>query len=274
MLEKRTCDLAIVGGGLAGGLIALALRRLRPELEILLIESGDYFGGNHLWSYFSSDVAPEHRWLTAPLVTHGWSGNEVRFPGHNRQLDGIYYSIESERLDTVVRATLAPHELITQAHVLGASARAVVLGEGERIEAKGVIDCRGAGDLGLLDCGWQKFVGMEFDLADAHDLARPIVMDAQVEQIDGYRFVYCLPFAATRMFIEDTYYSDTPDIDRAALRGRASTGWSPRSAWARSVRSRSGTCCRAWRLCRTPNPFWSPTAVKSGGSRWTTVTRF
>lgn len=29
---------------------------------------------------------------------------------------------------------------------------------------------------------------------------------------------------------------------RAALRGRASTGWSPRSAWARSVRSRRGKC--------------------------------
>ena len=29
--------------------------------------------------------------------------------------------------------------------------------------------------------------------------------------MDGYRFVYCLPFAATRMFVEDTYYSDTPD---------------------------------------------------------------
>jgi lycopene beta-cyclase len=45
-------------------------------------------------------------------------------------------------------------------------------------------------------------------------------MDAKVAQIDGYRFVYCLPFAATRMFVEDTYYSDTPDLDRGALAAR------------------------------------------------------
>ena len=32
------CDLAIVGGGLAGGLIALAVARQRPELKIVLIE--------------------------------------------------------------------------------------------------------------------------------------------------------------------------------------------------------------------------------------------
>jgi lycopene beta-cyclase len=58
-------------------------------------------------------------------------------------------------------------------------------------------------------------------------------MDATVEQIDGYRFVYCLPFGEKRMFVEDTYYSDTPDIDRAALTGRidayaALKGWKVR----------------------------------------------
>jgi lycopene beta-cyclase len=57
-----------------------------------------------------------------------------------------------------------------------------------------------------------------------------MLMDATVKQIDGYRFVYCLPFAATRMFVEDTYYSESPGIDRAALAGRidayvARRGW-------------------------------------------------
>ncbi|GGO92130.1 lycopene beta-cyclase CrtY [Stakelama pacifica] len=241
MPERLSCDVAIVGGGLSGALIALALKKRRPDISLRLIESTARIGGNHIWSFFSGDIAQDDRWLIAPLISYGWTGYDVHFPAHSRGLKQNYYSIESERLDTVVRATLAPHELITQAHVLGASARAVVLGEGERIEAKGVIDCRGAGDLGLLDCGWQKFVGMEFDLADAHDLARPIVMDAQVEQIDGYRFVYCLPFAATRMFIEDTYYSDTPDIDRAALRGRIEAyararGW----GWDRVLRAEAG----------------------------------
>ena len=48
------CDVAIVGGGLAGGLIALALRRQRPDLDVRIVESGTRLGGNHLWSFFAS----------------------------------------------------------------------------------------------------------------------------------------------------------------------------------------------------------------------------
>ncbi|MBX3595275.1 lycopene beta-cyclase CrtY [Sphingomonas sp.] len=218
------CDVAIVGGGLSGGLIALALRRKRPELDVRLIEGAPVLGGNHLWSFFASDVAEADRWLVAPLVSYGWTSYDVAFPDHARTLKASYYSIESERFDQVVRAALPPQALMTGRKVLGASARAVVLADGDRIEAGGVIDCRGAGDLTKLDLGWQKFMGRELALAEPHALRRPVVMDATVTQLDGYRFVYALPFAATRLFVEDTYYSDTPDIDMAAL-GRRIDAW-------------------------------------------------
>src|SRR3546814_16252665 len=45
-------------------------------------------------------------------------------------------------------------------------------------------------------------------------------MDARVPQIDGYRFVYLLPFSPERLFVEDTYYSDGPDIDADVLKAR------------------------------------------------------
>ncbi|MBW4331937.1 lycopene beta-cyclase CrtY [Stakelama sp. CBK3Z-3] len=231
MPERHTCDVAIVGGGLSGALIALALKKKRPDINLRLIESTGRIGGNHLWSFFASDIGDADRWLVAPLISHGWTGYDVHFPNHSRTLKQGYYSIDSDRLDQVVRERLYRHEIMFHAKVLGASARTVVLGEGDRIEAKGVIDCRGAGDLSLLDCGWQKFVGLELELEDAHDLPRPVIMDATVDQHDGYRFVYCLPFAATRMFIEDTYYSDTPDIDRNVIGRRIGEyalgrGWS------------------------------------------------
>jgi lycopene beta-cyclase len=215
-----TCDLAIVGGGLAGGLIALALARKRPDLDVRLIEGGPSIGGNHLWSFFASDVSAADRWIIAPLISYGWTSYDIAFPAHGRRLSASYYSIESERLDQVVRSTLPDTALMLGCKVLGASPSAVVLASGERIEATGVIDARGAGDLSLLDLGWQKFLGREYLLSEPHDVARPVVMDATVPQIDGYRFVYTLPFAATRIFVEDTYYSDTPDIDRAVLRDR------------------------------------------------------
>ncbi|MEG3181962.1 lycopene beta-cyclase CrtY [Sphingomonas sp. LT1P40] len=214
------CDVAIVGGGLAGGLIALALRKKRPDLDVRIVEGGPVLGGNHLWSFFASDVAASDRWLVAPLISYGWTSYDVAFPDHARTLTAPYYSIESERFNAVVRAAMPEGAVMTRRKVLGASAKAVVLADGDRVEAGGVIDCRGAGDLKKLDLGWQKFLGREVALAEPHAVQRPIIMDATVTQHDGYRFVYALPFAATRLFVEDTYYSDTPDIDRAALSAR------------------------------------------------------
>ena len=217
MPATTSCDVAIVGGGLAGGLIALALKRKRPDCDVRLIDAGRRIGGNHVWSFFASDVADADRWLIAPLISYGWTSYDVAFPGHARTLKAPYYSIESERLDQVVRDALPAEAVMLKRKVLGASAKAVVFADGDRVEAKGVIDCRGAADLSKLELGWQKFVGLELRLNEPHEMPRPIVMDATVEQIDGYRFVYCLPFSATAMFVEDTYYSDTPEIDAQAL---------------------------------------------------------
>ncbi|WP_380788384.1 lycopene beta-cyclase CrtY [Sphingomonas sp. R86521] len=226
-----TCDVAIVGGGLAGGLVALALKGKHPDLDVRIVDAGEVVGGNHIWSFFGSDVAAADRWIVAPLVAHAWTGYDIAFPLHARTIDETYYSIRSEKLDAAVRRALPDHALMLGRKVLGVSATAVVLADGGRIEAKGVIDARGPGDLSTLSLGWQKFVGRELALSAPHQALLPRVMDATVEQIDGYRFVYCLPFADDLMFVEDTYYSDTPDLDVATLTARidayaAARGWS------------------------------------------------
>ncbi|MES2044002.1 MAG: lycopene beta-cyclase CrtY [Pseudomonadota bacterium] len=230
MPSTITCDLAIVGGGLAGSLIALALAKKRPGLDVRVIESAGTIGGNHIWSFFAADVSAEDRWIVAPLISYGWTSYDVAFPAHARTFRMGYYSIESSRLDQVMRSALPEKALLTRRKVLAAGPRAVVLADGDRIEARGVIDARGPGDLALFDLGWQKFVGRDYRLSEPHDDPRPMVMDATVSQSDGYRFVYSLPFGATRMFVEDTYYSDSPELDVAALRARtdayvAARGW-------------------------------------------------
>ncbi len=228
-------DLVIVGGGLAGGLCALALRRDRPALDIVLVEPGATIGGNHLWSFFDSDVAPEHRWLVEPLVGHRWQGYDIAFPAHARTLDATYQTIESEALDRAVRAAL-PAEAILRAAVSELGSTQVVLADGRRIEAGAVLDVRGGKAEGL-ELGWQKFLGQLLTIPQGHGLTRPIVMDATVEQLDGYRFVYCLPFSPTELFVEDTYYSDTPDIDADTLRDRIGD-YAARFGWQIAQRSR------------------------------------
>ena len=211
-------DFIILGGGLAGGLAALALAKARPDLDVVLVEPGA-IGGNHLWSFFDSDVAPEDAPLVEPLIAHRWPGYEVRFPAHRRRLAQGYRTIESERLDQAVRAAL-PADRIIAARAIDASPGSVALDNGETLLAGGVLDTRGlvAAPAGLV-CGWQKFVGQTLTVP-AHGLEMPIVMDATVDQAEGYRFVYCLPLSTSEIFVEDTYYSGTPELDPALLARR------------------------------------------------------
>ena len=223
------CDIAIAGGGLAACLIALALAERQPQLDVRIVEAAETLGGNHVWSFFDSDVAVTDRWLVAPLIVYHWPGYEVRFPKFSRSLSTGYNSITSARLDAHVRSVLAPDRII-RAEVKHVTPEQITLADGRTLDASLTIDARGAGNLSTLKLGWQKFVGQTVHVPGGHGLTQPIVMDATVEQIDGYRFVYCLPFDAETVFIEDTYYSDAPDLDVPAIRARiiayaASKGW-------------------------------------------------
>jgi lycopene beta-cyclase len=229
-MSEHDCDIAILGGGLAGGLIALALTRLRPDLRVILIERGARLGGEHIWSFFASDVAPDHAWLVEPLIAERWDGYEVRFPGHSRALDTRYRSILSENLDAELRRVLPAESLLSCTEVVDAGQETVTLAGGRTLRAGGVIDARGALGMPHMTGGWQRFFGQVLRLEHPHGLTRPVVMDAQVEQVDGYRFVYCLPFSETEIFVEDTYYTDDPALDAtrmaAAMREYvAERGW-------------------------------------------------
>ena len=230
MTATVTCDLAILGGGLAGGLLALALAKTRPEVRIVLVEQGKTLGGNHIWSFFDEDIEPQNRWLTAPLVTYGWTGYDVAFPGYRRTLDAIYYSIDSSHFDRTIRAVLPPRAVITGRKVVAASPATAVLDDGTRIEANAVIDARGAADLSHLDIGYQKFAGQLLTLKEPHGRTRPLIIDGTVEQSDGFRFVYCLPFGPMQMFVEDTYYSTTPDLHEPGLAARIA-GYAKAQGW-------------------------------------------
>ncbi len=230
------CDIAIVGGGLAGGLAALALAAKRPDLDVRLIEPGPV-GGNHIWSFFDADIARGDRWLVAPLVRHHWSAYDVRFPAYARTLRMGYKSITGEALAEAVAAALPARHLVAD-RALHVAPDHVLLAAGGRLDARHVIDARGTGPLSALTCGWQKFVGQALSVKGGHGLTEPVVMDATVEQLDGYRFVYLLPFDAETIFVEDTYYSDDPDLDVPAIRDRirayaAAQGWKVKKAASR-----------------------------------------
>lgn len=222
-------DILLVGGGLANGLIAARLQERRPDLRFLVLEAGESIGGNHTWSFHHGDLDAAGHAFLSPFVAHRWSGYDVHFPKFSRTIPTGYASIPADRFATVLADRCAAH-LRTGARVRELGPGHVILEGGERLEARAVIDGRGAAPTRHLDLAFQKFVGQDLQLAAPHGLTRPVIMDARVPQIDGYRFVYVLPLDERRLLVEDTYYADGADLPMEAVRARiaayaAAQGW-------------------------------------------------
>lgn len=231
-MRKNRHDIAIAGGGLSGGLIALALRRARPELDVVLLEAGASPGGNHRWSWFASDLDRDSADLLGAMHLTRWDqGYDIKFPAYERTLTSSYHSLASTDFAVNLAAELAPGAIRCHAPVSTLDATGIVLENGERIAARTVIDCRGFEPNRHLTGGWQVFMGRHLRTQMPHGLTRPVIMDAKVAQHGAYRFVYVLPLAEDELFIEDTYYADSPVLDRPALSSRldaycAAHGWS------------------------------------------------
>lgn len=233
-------DVLIVGGGLAGSLAAWHLLVRRPDVSVTLLEAGDTLGGNHTWSFHETDLDADARAWIAPLPMAAWPAHSVRFPDHSRQLHGGYASISSARLHAVVGDALGPRlRCQTQATVV--TPTSVTLASGACLQADVVIDARGAVP-STVPTGWQTFVGHELQLPRPHGLREPVLMDATVPQVGGYRFVYVLPFSEDRLLVEDTWYADTPLVPLEAGR-RAIQAYAQQQGWsdARCVREEVGS---------------------------------
>lgn len=215
-------DLILAGGGLAAGLIAMRLADTRPSVRVAVVEAGETIGGDHIWSSFDSDMRGPQRHWTSELYERRWDGGyRVRFPKYERELSTGYASVRSEALDAAVRARLPQGCVMTGMAIDKVLPKMVRLADGQVLEAPGVIDCRGHRSSKHLKLAYQKFVGVELECAAPHGRTQPLVMDATVPQLDGYRFLYVLPLSDTRLLVEDTYYSDGPELHERAVEARA-----------------------------------------------------
>ncbi len=223
------CDVIFAGGGLSSAMAAFRLAEARPELRVAIIEAGETLGGNHTWSFHTTDVTPEQYTWLAPFIAHRWASQAVRFPAFERTLACGYNSITSDSLHRAVMGRFGERVMLGSGAV-SVDAGTLRLADGRVLRAPCVIDGRGYAPSPSLVLGFQKFLGQEIRCAAAHGQAAPVIMDAAVSQDDGYRFVYTLPLSADRLLIEDTYYADGAALDEAPLRRKiaayaASRGW-------------------------------------------------
>lgn len=184
----------VVGGGLFGSFIALTLQR-RFGINSQVIEKEQVLGGNHTWSFNSSDISKDVLELFSDLIFPIGSGSQVFFSDFHRDLPGQYYSIKSESLDQVMKS-----DFIEQGGDLRLSETHQSFDS-----YPWEIDCTGRGP--AVPCGFQNFYGIEIETEGDHRIATPIIMDTRVDQLGEYRFFYVLPFGSNRLLIEDTRFS-------------------------------------------------------------------
>lgn len=212
-------------------LLAWQTKKTRPWLNILVLEKNRNLGGAHTWSFHEADVsASALKWLS-PVLSASWPYYDVHFPSFQRRIETRYFSIRSEKFHEVLSLELAD-QVRFGVEIKSVEEQTVTLCSGEKITSDVIVDGRGIqlGDIVPRACGFQKFVGLEIETKEPHLLKGPILMDARVKQIDGYRFMYCLPWSERRILVEDTSFSERAhlakeDARKEILRYCQEKGW-------------------------------------------------
>jgi lycopene beta-cyclase len=216
--ESRKADYILVGGGLQSGLMALAIFHHQPHARVLIVERQDKLAGNHTWSFHASDIPAECSAWAEPLVEHRWPNYQIRVGGRKRTVQIPYRTCSSEHFARTIGALAESRDCRIQTHstVVELTAETVRLDDGRQWHASVVIDNRGPVPMAAESFrgGFQKFWGFEFELDSEWPHDNPIVMDDQIDQADGFRFIYSLPMERKRVLVEDTRFSNSPLIDR------------------------------------------------------------
>lgn len=190
----------LVGGGLSNCLNATFLSQKHPSTAFHIFEVNSSVFPAKTWSFHVSDIAGYEEQIL-PLASHKWDSYDVFFPSFQRTLNMPYATIKPESL---IKAT-SDLPQVSFHYNQNVSA--------EEFKNDCVLDSSGA--LQNSKNGYQKFLGLQVKLKSKHGLKRPILMDARLPQTDGYRFMYVLPWSDSELLIEETHYSDIPEIPYA-----------------------------------------------------------
>ena len=206
--------MVILGAGLSGLLTAWRCLELNPKLKITLIDANSEIAGDHTWSFNLNDIDTELQKWVRPFIAHQWDAYDVKFPTRQRTLNITYCTGNSETLKSCVRPLIDSGRLTLKlnSRVQDVGEDTVFLEGGEEIQSALILDARGFEPNPERYLGYQKFVGHVIRTEQPHGVERPIIMDATVPQLGGYRFVYCLPYSDTELLVEDTYYTDGADM--------------------------------------------------------------
>ncbi len=240
-MEIKT-DVIIIGGGLAGSLAAYKILTAKPNTNLILLEEKRELGGHHTWSFHESDLPPEAIDWVKPFISRSWDRTTVQFPRIEKTTEGKYHSVRSEDLHQIVTELLGD-AVVFGARVERATETQAILKNGDTYTGELVIDSRGLEKLPQPGVnGFHKFICYDLQLSEPHGVQVPIIMDATCPQLDGFRYFSLLPWDEKRVLVQETYYSDAPELNVERI-SRSIESFAQRRGWKVLSREREEINC-------------------------------
>lgn len=222
MPQTADVDLVILGAGLAGLSLALALTQQKSSLRVQLIEPRMQYEDDRTWSFWAPDDHP-----LATVVSKRWTRWAYGHLGQSTQIaqhhTTPYQTIESARF-----YQWATEEIARNAHIelsLGESASGLtrhqhlwqVTTDKRIITADLVMDTRPPTHQHFEKSQmFQCFVGETLSLPGAFDADVAELMTDMHTDEHGFVFTYVLPFSQDHALVEATRFTNHP-VDTAIL---------------------------------------------------------
>jgi lycopene beta-cyclase len=213
-----SCDVAIIGAGLAG--LSLAAELARPEfahISVVMIEPRPNYVRDRTWSFWETPHAMPSLWKNLRATRwsawrvsdakrivqkHGGSAKQVGYASINAD---VFYAEAMRLIDAAPNIQWRRPDGVKRIRRLEAGGE-IETTRGNKLRAKRIFDSRPPSSPAGSEWS-QHFLGWE--VSSSQPCFEPECLDlmAFVPNEKGLHFVYCLPYSTTRALIESTWLS-------------------------------------------------------------------
>ncbi|MGH6652306.1 MAG: lycopene cyclase family protein [Sphingopyxis sp.] len=226
-------DLAIIGGGLFGSLLGLALRAHRPDIDFALIEKEGHFGGSFLEAAIANEIPDPIRSILDPAIVKYWPACFVNYPGRSERFEDAVLLVDPRQF----HLEMVDHPQASQCFA-GCTIEKIagdkIVHSGGTLRARLIVD---ASDLRIQSHLEIERLTRYRDFRLDHDLDLPILADMSATAGD-WNFLQLFPIDEERMIVEHFRHRPiAPEASIPADRDRtdsvialATAGYRPSSA--------------------------------------------